>query len=244
VLVSRLPSISDSRGFTLAELVVAMALGMIVLLAAFTVIDRAFTTNKAVSDREDALQRGRIALEQMTRQIRSMTCAGSTTPVALATDNEIDFYAYLGNPTSGGSLLPDLHKLTYSSSAKTITESDYTVSDVNTSPPTVASTAYKTRVLLNNVVPVTGTPIFSYYTFDPSASLGSGTFVQLSTANTPPGLVAGDLGKVVKVSINYLTRPTGINLSDPHSTTFTDDVFWRAIDPETPNAQPCSQGVA
>jgi Tfp pilus assembly protein PilW len=77
VLVSRLPSISDSRGFTLAELVVAMALGMIVLLAAFTVIDRAFTTNKAVSDREDALQRGRIALEQMTRQIRSMTCAGA-----------------------------------------------------------------------------------------------------------------------------------------------------------------------
>jgi hypothetical protein len=180
----------------------------------------------------------------MTRQIRSMTCAGSTTPVALATDNEIDFYAYLGNPTSGGSLLPDLRKLTYSPTAKRITESDSTVSDVTTSPPTVAATPYKTRILLTNVVPVSGTPIFSYYTFDPSAALGSGSFVALSTANSPPGLVGTDLPKVVKVSINYLTRPTGINLSDPHSTTFQDDVFWRAIDPETPNAQPCSQGVA
>jgi prepilin-type N-terminal cleavage/methylation domain-containing protein len=67
---------SAERGFTLIELVVGMAIGMIVLLAAFNVIDRAFINNKAVTDREDALQRGRITLEQMTRQIRSMTCAG------------------------------------------------------------------------------------------------------------------------------------------------------------------------
>ncbi|HEX6457301.1 MAG TPA: prepilin-type N-terminal cleavage/methylation domain-containing protein [Thermoleophilaceae bacterium] len=233
--------LSDSRGFTLMELVVAMSLGMIVLLASFTVIDRAFITNKAVSDREDALARGRIALEQMTRQIRSMTCAGNNTPISLATDSEVDFYAYMGDPTKGGSLLPDLHKLTYDSTKKTIVETQYTVTSVNTTPPTVNATPYKNRTLLTNVVPVdANTPIFSYYTFDPDAAKGSGSFIELDR----PAVAAADLPTVVKVSINYLTMPTGIKVNDPHSTTFQDDVFWRAIDPETPNAQPCSQGVS
>jgi prepilin-type N-terminal cleavage/methylation domain-containing protein len=238
------PRFSSERGFTLTELVIAMALGMIVLLAAFTVIDRSFANNKAVQDREDALQRGRITLELMTREIRSMTCAGLYTPVTKGTDNEIDFYGYMGDPTAGGSTLPQLHKLVYDPTAMTISETDYPVTSVgdNTTPPTVSNTpSVPTKVLLNNVVPVTGVPIFSYYTFDPTATQGTGAFVALNAGST--GLSTADQVKVVKVAINFLTRPTGIKVNDPHSTTFQDDVFWRAVDPESPNAQPCSQGT-
>lgn len=238
----RLLSPASQRGFTLIELVVGMAIGMIVLLAAFNVIDRAFINNKAVTDREDAMQRGRITLEQMTRQIRSMTCAGQYTPVTKGTDNEVDFYAYMGDPTAGGSTLPKLHKLVYDSTAKTISETDYPVTSVTTSPPTVSTTAsLGPRVLLTNVVPVSGTPVFSYYTYDPNATQGTGGFVALTAGST--GLSTVDQAKVVKVAISFLTRPTGINVSDPHSTTFQDDVFWRAVDPEAPNAQPCAQGT-
>ena len=234
--------ICAQRGFTLMELVVGMTLGMIVLLAAFTVIDRSFINNKAVQDREDALQRGRITLEQMTRQIRSMTCAGQYTPVTKGTDNEVDFYAYMGDPTAGGSTLPSLHKLVYDTTAQTISETDYPVTSVTTSPPTVSNTpSLPTKVLLNNVVPVTGVPVFTYYTYDPNATQGSGGFVALSAGST--GLSTTDQAKVVKVAISFLTRPTGFKITDPHSTTFQDDVFWRAVDPESPNAQPCSQGT-
>jgi len=237
-----LDRITSDRGFTLIELVVGMAIGMIVLLAAFNIIDRAFINNKQVTDREDALQRGRITLEQMTRQIRSMTCAGQYTPVTKGTDNEVDFYAYLGDPTAGGSTLPRLHKLVYSPTAKTITETDYPITSVTTSPPTVSATAsLGPRVLLTNVVPVGSTPIFSYYTYDPNATQGTGAFVALTAGST--GLSTTDQAKVVKVAISFLTRPTGINVNDPHSTTFQDDVFWRAVDPEAPNAQPCAQGT-
>jgi prepilin-type N-terminal cleavage/methylation domain-containing protein len=236
--------LSSQRGFTLMELVVAMALGMIVLLAAFTVIDRAFTSNKAVTDREDALQRGRVTLELMTRQIRSMTCAGQYAPVTKGTDNEVDFYAYMGDPTAGGSTLPQLHKLVYDPTALTISETDYPVTDVgsSTTPPTVSTTpSVPTRVLLNNVAPVSGVPVFAYYTYDPNATQGTGGFVALSAGSA--GLSSADQVRVVKVAISFLTRPTGIKVTDPHSTTFQDDVFWRAIDPESPNAQPCSQGT-
>jgi len=240
--MARPASVSSQRGFTLIELVVGMALGMIVLMAAFTVIDRAFINNKAVTDREDALQRGRITLELMTRQIRSMTCAGQYTPVVKGTDNEVNFYAYLGDPTSGGSTLPQLHKLVYDPTAKTISETDYPVTSVLTSPPTVSSTpSLPTKVLLTNVVPVSGVPLFTYYTYDPTATQGTGSFVALTAGSA--GLSTADQAKVVKVAISFLTMPTGIKISDPHSTVFQDDVFWRAVDPEAPNAQPCSQGT-
>jgi hypothetical protein len=223
------------------ELVVAMALGMIVVLAAFTVIDRAFIGNKAIRDRQDALQRGRNALELMTRQIRSMTCAGQNTPIALGTDNEVDFYGYMGDPTVG-STLPQLHKLVYDSTNKKITSTDYPVTSVDTTPPTVGTTPVTpTKTLLANVVPVTaGAPVFTYYTYDAGAVQGTGSFSQLTAGAT--GLSSTDRPRVVKVAISFLTRPTGIQVSDPHSTTFQDDVFWRAVDPENPNAQPCSQG--
>lgn len=234
--------LSESRGFTLMELVVSMALGMIVVLAAFTVIDRSFITNKAVSDREDALQRGRIVLEQMTRQIRSMTCAGQTTPVSVGKDDNLSFYTYMGDPTAtGATTLPELHTLSYANNS--ISEQDFKVTDISTTPPTVAATAYRSRTLITNVVPIDATtPIFTYYTFDLGATQGTGTLTQLST-NGGSGVSATDRPTIVKVSINFNIRPTGIKVADPHSTNFQDDVFWRAVDPESPTAQPCSQGV-
>jgi prepilin-type N-terminal cleavage/methylation domain-containing protein len=233
--------LSDNRGFTLTELVVAMSLGMIVLLAAFTVIDRSFKTNKDIVDRTDALSRGRIVLELMTRQIRSMTCAGQNTPVALGTDNELDFYGYMGDPTVG-STLPQLHKLVYDPTAKKLTATDYAVTSVDTTPPTVSTTPVNpTKTLLTNVVPnAAGDPIFTYWTYDAGATQGTGTFSKLTAGSS--GLSSTDRPRVVKVALNFLTRPTGVNASDPHATTFQDDVFWRAVDPENPNAQPCSQG--
>jgi Tfp pilus assembly protein PilW len=238
-------SLSDSRGFTLTEVVVAIGVGMIVLLAAFTVTDRAFHTSKRISDREDALQRGRVALELMTRELHSMTCAGQTAPVSAAKDDEVQFYAYMGDPTTG-STLPDLHKLTYSTSNNgTITESVYDVTSTTTTPPTVTATPLSTRRLLTNIGQITTTsgtlPIFSYYSFDANATQGTGAFTQLST-NSGSGLTSTDLPKVVKVAINFKSKPTG-NVVNAPTTDFQDDVFWRAVDPESPNAQPCTQGT-
>jgi Tfp pilus assembly protein PilW len=220
-----------------------MSLGMVVLLASFGVIDRSWSASKKISDREDALQRGRIALELMTRELHSMTCAGQTAPVSLANDSEVDFYAYMGDPTAGGSTNPSLHKLVYSTSNNgTITDSVYAVTDLTTIPPTVSTTASSSRRLLANIGQIaTGTPIFSYYTFDSTATQGSGTFLQLST-NSGAGLTSTDLPKVVKVAINFKSLPTG-SVANPPTTNFQDDVFWRAVDPESPNSQPCTQGT-
>ena len=87
---------SDERGFTIIELMVAMSVGMVVLLAAFMLLDRSFTASGQIADRQEALQRGRQAMELITRQLRSQVCVvvpPATTfspPVVDGQDNQRD----------------------------------------------------------------------------------------------------------------------------------------------------------
>ena len=87
----------DERGFTLIELLVAMVIGMIVLIAAFMVLDRTISASGQVADRSEALQRGRQAMELITRQLRSQVCVGTTKPIVSGTDTSVSFYADLSD---------------------------------------------------------------------------------------------------------------------------------------------------
>lgn len=226
-----------SDGFTLMELVVAMAIGMIVLLAAFNVIDRAFAGNKTISDREDALQRGRATLERMTRQLRSMTCVNTTNAVTTADDNSIAFYTYLGDPTQAGQQNPEWHTLAFAGG--TITEQDYKVTSLSPSI-VVASSPYRTSKLTNVSLatdPSTGAqiPLFRYYKYDP-AQKGTGALIQLGTP-----VSSTDQGLLANIKVSFVVTPTGARTTTtPQSTTYADDVLWRSPDPDTPATVPCA----
>jgi prepilin-type N-terminal cleavage/methylation domain-containing protein len=57
-------------GFTLVELVVTMAVMSIVATAMMAVAMRSFTTTNTITNRRDVLADGRIAIDQMTKQLR------------------------------------------------------------------------------------------------------------------------------------------------------------------------------
>jgi prepilin-type N-terminal cleavage/methylation domain-containing protein len=242
--MSRLNPISGQRGFTLTELVVGMALGMIILLAAFTVIDRSFLGNKAIADREDALQRGRNALELITRQLRSQVCVQQSPalmPITNGADTTMTFFTYLGDPTAATSAqrdpttnqpFPEQHKITYASNK--ITESDAKVTSIS---PLVVASPYKTTTLATNVILPNG-KLFQYY------AAGTGSSSVSSTPLTTT-LSAADEANVVEMAVAFKVLPTGIAVTDTgnkQATTFQDYVFWRAIDPEDPTGQPCDSG--
>ncbi len=100
-VTARRGALSDERGMTLIEMLVAMSVGMVVLLAAFMLLDRSFTASGQIADREDALQRGRQAMELMTRQLRSQVCVvvppatAFSPPVVSGTDHTVTFYGSL-----------------------------------------------------------------------------------------------------------------------------------------------------
>ena len=91
--------LSDERGFTLVELLVAMTIGMMVLMAAFMLLDRTFVASGQVADRTEALQRGRQAMALITRQLRSQVCIGTTNPPIVGGSNasSVSFYADLSD---------------------------------------------------------------------------------------------------------------------------------------------------
>jgi type IV pilus assembly protein PilW len=214
---------SDERGMTLIELLVAMTVGIIVLLGAFMFLDRAFQINRETADRADSAQKGRLALEQMTRALRSQVCMGTPRAAIKSADgNSVSFTTDL----SGGTTLPEKRTITYDPVAKTLT--DYTYPASGTYPNlTFPASPTRTRVLATNVVPDGAKPIFSYYAL---GAAGTGADTQLSVP-----LSATDMGRASRIAIAFTTRPTGAASNDRRATTLNDDVYARSADPLNPD---------
>jgi len=51
--------LADESGFTLVELLTAVVIGMVVVLAAFMLLDRSVASSSQIVMREETLQRGR-----------------------------------------------------------------------------------------------------------------------------------------------------------------------------------------
>src|SRR5205085_1839814 len=76
-LESGLASASDQRGFTLVELLVVLAAGLVVFTALFAVVDIAIRQSTRVVSQVSSTQEGRGALNQIEHQLQS-SCTGVT----------------------------------------------------------------------------------------------------------------------------------------------------------------------
>jgi prepilin-type N-terminal cleavage/methylation domain-containing protein len=216
-------------GFALTELVVAMTVGLIVLMAAFLLLDRAHSVSNEVSDRQDAVQRGRQAMENLTRQIRSQVCLGNTIePISLGTENQVTFYADL----TDGSKNVERRNIVFDPATKTITEEVFPGVGVY---PDLAfgATPTESRVILSRAERVLDppTPFLRYYAYDPSGAPGA-----LRELDTP--LSADDAPLVVMVKIAVVAMPERPTPRDRDATTFYNDVYVRLANPTVPTQGP------
>jgi prepilin-type N-terminal cleavage/methylation domain-containing protein len=233
-------------GMTLIELMVASTIGTIVILAAYMVLDRSITLSNEVTDRADALQRGRLTLELMTRELRSQVCLGEATePITDGRTDTVSFYADTGD----GSTNPEERKLTYYASAatvngvniaaKSLTESRYTGNGVYPDLlfPSYPATPARFRVIGTRLRPVkVGTvdqPIFTYYAWDDDPSAAPGTMEKLAVP-----LSAADVARAVMVRVQFVTEPNRTKVRDQDSVTLTGDAYVRSADPSKPKDGP------
>jgi prepilin-type N-terminal cleavage/methylation domain-containing protein len=228
----RLTRLNDERGFSLIELLVAMVIGMVVLMAAFMVLDRTISASGQVADRTEALQRGRQAMDLVTRQLRSQVCVGTTKPIVSGTDTSISFYADM----SDGTTPIKQRTLSYSSATDTITES--VVTGAGTYPSLTFTGAPTSSPLLTKVKQIldggtTRRPIFRYYGYQTGTT--NGTLVQLSTP-----LSATDLGRVALIKVGFRTFAVRPISNDKDSAALEDDVYTRtAVPTELQGAPEC-----
>lgn len=215
----------DERGHTMVELLAAMAIGVVVLLAAFMVLDRSFRVSKEAQDRAEAGQRGRLALEHVTRALRSQVCLAPTrAAITQADSNSLTVLVDL----SDGSANPERRQFSYDPATRRITE--LTWASAGTFPtytfPGYPSSPTRTRTLLTNAVPADATPVFRYYALD--AAGGQGANVLL-----PTPLSGADMARTARIAVAFKSRPERAT-TNARSTELQDDVYMRSADPLNP----------
>jgi prepilin-type N-terminal cleavage/methylation domain-containing protein len=208
----------DQRGFTLIELLVACTVGSLVLLATFAMLDSSVKLTGKVTDRVDRTQRARLAMELITRKLRSQVCPTPGGSALIdAQDYSVRFYSFMGT----GAFVPDILELKWDTNTNSIIESKWAGSG---SPTTWAATP-TTRTLLTDVRPTfspagqtsTRGPVFRYYIGDSGTAL-----------STP--LSAANLKASSKIGVGFMTYASTGSGSGT-STTLQSDVFSRTADP-------------
>lgn len=222
---------SDQRGFTLVELLVATSVGVGVLLVAGTMATAFMHAQLRISDRSEAIARGRTAMEQIVQQLRSQVCLGPGYPaITYGGDSEVTFYADLADTT----FVPQQRDLTFANGK--IVERDYDGTASSGQPPfTFSSTPSRTRVILDGVQlqssggnPV---PFLRYYSFDANNPVRPANLL-----STP--LSAGDAARVVQITISFQALPSRLGSTAASAEPFTANVFVRTADPTDPEHSP------
>jgi type II secretory pathway pseudopilin PulG len=218
-----LTRLRSESGFSLIELLAALMIGMIVVLAAFDLLDSGLAVSGQVSARTDASQRGRGAIDDITRQVRSQVCVNGEAPVTSATATQVTFTFDLSN----GTTVPKQGRLDYS--GRRITQSTW---DGSGAEPTLTFPgAARTRTVLTDVDPEPSKPIFSYW----AVRDGSGG-TQLD--ELAPPVATADLNRIARVDIAFVAHASGqLEPGPDNASTIEDSVFIRSVDPSTTGAQ-------
>lgn len=212
--------LAGQAGFSLPEILTTLAIGSVVMLAGFTLLEVTMKRADEVEQRVEATQRGRMAMDTITRQLRSQVCLSSTVPpMAYGSASRASFYADL---TAGTGLPPELHTLDFSGG-----EIREDVRVGTGTPPAITFPAQpsRSRTLIGNVSQDGATPIFRYYAFDSASP-------PRPSVELPVPLSASDLGLVARITIAYKAlAPRG---DDRIATTLHNEVYVRAADPNDP----------
>jgi prepilin-type N-terminal cleavage/methylation domain-containing protein len=218
---------ADQSGFSLVELLVAMALGSIVLTALMTVFMNGVTGAVQTSDRVDALQRGRITMDRVVTLLNSQLCllnpdGTGQPPILDGQSTQVTFYATLGAVDSN----PTIYRLRYDSGTKRLYEDQFlpVPSGNAVTYPTYPALPNSSRVIGTNILPVTsGAPIFKYWQFITTAGP---TLGMVDTTPLSPPLTSTTEFAAVRTTITFVSQPehTTGSANDLRATTFVDGV--------------------
>jgi hypothetical protein len=214
-------------GLTIVELLVAMTVGIGVLFALLALLDTTTRLSASTVDRVETASRARLAMDLVTRQVRSQLCLGTDLPaLTSASSTSMTFYGSIAPEASP--LIVQRRTLTYDAATKRILETVWT--GAGTRPNVTFDTAPQTSVIAEGIVANGTKPIFEYYRFQVPA--GGDTAVPTLIAATP--LVADDLARTVQIGFNYVA----VGRRSTTRVEMSSTVYVRTSNPTDPNNSP------
>lgn len=190
-------------GFTLVELLVTLIIGLVVVFAAFAVMDGSWRVQAKTLDRVDATDRGRRAMDRIIQQLGARVCltAGSPTVPAqgslvTATDSQIEFYASVTSDTAPR-LVVERRRMTYRPANRDIRMETWRgTAPPPTPPPATTAPPTSTTILAADVAPLAGIPVFRYYS-------PQGTPALPTLRRTAPVSSAANRNSVILVKVAF-----------------------------------------
>lgn len=237
------------EGFTLVELLAAMAAGMVVLAGLVTVISVTLRQTTYTFTRVDATERARSMLNHVQDELHSACLVNGVTPIEggaqgtqVSDANNVVFVSQFGTSASP---TPVEHKITYSPSAKTLTEYTYNATTAGSDPTKWAFSSTPTlsagKQLLTNVSQISAPtllPVFQYFAYEPYTDVNGNAATMLMDGSGPvPGtssfsnpyplpvpLSSANAAATAEVMVNLLVGAAGGNMENTNLTSASDPV--------------------
>lgn len=221
---------NEERGTTLAELLIGLSLGTLVMLGLTTMVVLTMQSTTTVSTRVDATQRARLALTRLVDQLHSSCISPKLAPVQKeSTSSSIRFVHATGSEVSP---VPTLSVV--SLSGESLIQSDYAWKEGSPPAWTFQTTPTKTTTLMEKVKPIPGRPVFTYYGYQ----LGA-----VNETPMPSPLSELDALRTIQVGVAFMTSPQkGQAAAETDPARIQDAASFRLSSPSyNPNAPslPC-----
>lgn len=238
----------EQRGFTLVELLVAMALSMVVSLAAFSILEFARGDVSRITERVHVTQTGRVALEKIMLELHSACVSQEVNPIVEgSTAEKIKFVSASGSKAAFATGEIYLHEITYNKAGGTLTEQSFP----STGPATNGNypfsiTASSTKKLLTGVRQTESTPVFQYYRYYNNKDT-TPVYGELDPTPVTVPLTKAESEEIVKVTVSFTLAPEGkesATFNHDRPVAFEDSAIFRLAPPSTASEHtnsPCSE---
>lgn len=258
--------VREQSGMTLPEVLVSMSIGMVVSLAAFGLVSTTMTQSGEAAARIDAVQRGRGALDMVTRQLRSQACVksnlnfmpdGLPRAIEIGTPDSVVFYADMRDtsnqavappaPPAGFIDGPERRSLTFEKMKPADPNTNWKLVERRWRPraPQAATYTYQdppiVRELVTDVERAEGRNFFEYYVYDLDLAVPQPQ--KRIPDNTANALSIPEAQTVAKIRITYRAQPR--QEREDHvraSTVFSTEIYVRTVDPNAETSElktPC-----
>ncbi|MFZ1155372.1 MAG: prepilin-type N-terminal cleavage/methylation domain-containing protein [Solirubrobacteraceae bacterium] len=217
-----IPSLSlhDELGFTLIELVVALAAGVVVLLALFSILDISLRHTTAIQDRVQANQLGRVAMTKVVDELHSSCLSPGFTPVqSESTPSEMRFVSSYGSTAVLATAYE--HRIVFTANGKNGKLVDKTYkSNSGSWPEFKFPTTPTSEVTLVNGVSESESggkaiPIFEYYKYasasESTGALPLNTIEELKSLAEKGKLTTTTAHETASVKMNFHTEANDRN---------------------------------
>lgn len=233
--------IASERGFTLTELLVAIAASAIVLMATLALLDSSQSAALRVHDRVEATQKGRVAMELLTQRLRAQTCLGTGVPALVdARRDRVAFYTEMRDFSAGGSdaFRPELRQIVFGADGRVV-ESIFGAQTTLVAPgftfPSYPGSPARRNEIATAVYRAGSANFLRYFAFagsDPATPT-------LELVPSATGSLSGDdRARIVRIVVTFDSRPRHARAAGRVDTTFENEVYVRTSDPTDPTHSP------